>query len=211
MKIAILTTPNQWFVPYALELQNSILNSKLFLNHVDLTENFDIVFILSYHNIIPEKFLVKNRHNIVIHASALPEGKGWAPFFWQILEGKNDIPFSMFEASNGVDNGDIYMQKTLQLSGYELNEELRAKQAGFTISMCQEFVNKYELYKTPSIQNGNETFYSKRTEKDSQLDINKTIQEQFNLLRITDNEDYPAFFKIKGKHYILKIEEVRND
>ena len=206
MKIAILTTPNQWFIPYAKKLQKDIIESELFLDHKEINSNFDILFILSYHNIIPQEFLDKNKHNIVIHASALPKGKGWAPLFWQVLEGKKKIPFSMFEASNGVDNGNIYMQKTLKLTGYELNEELREKQANHTIDMCLEFINNYDKYKIPTPQSGDETFYKKRTSQDSKLDIDKTIKEQFNLLRIVNNDEYPAFFEIDGHRYILKIE-----
>lgn len=206
MKVAILTSPNQWFVKYAEELNKKIKDSKLFFKHENINENYDIVFILSYHRIIEQMFLDKNRHNIVVHASALPQGKGWAPMFWQILEGKNEIPFSMFEAGQGVDNGDIYMQRTLKLTGYELNNELREKQANFIIDMCFEFMQNYSKYKIPISQSGNESFYKKRSAKDSELDINKSIKEQFNLLRIVDNKDYPAFFELGGHRYILKIE-----
>lgn len=206
MKIAILTSNNQWFIPHANFLQNAIKNSILFFSHEDIDEVFDIIFILSYHNIIPQKYL-QAKHNIVIHASALPQGKGWAPMFWQILEGKNEIPFSMFEASSGVDNGDIYMQKTLKLSGFELNHELREKQANFTIDMCLEFISNYEKYKTPQKQIGEESFFPKRSSKDSRIDIDKSIKEQFNLLRIVNNDTYPAFFELDGHRYILKIEE----
>ena len=41
----------------------------------------------------------------------------------------------MFEAGSGVDDGDIYMQKTLILTGFELNAELREKQAFFQNSI----------------------------------------------------------------------------
>ena len=209
MKVAILTTNNQWFVKYAKILQKQILSSKLFFSHNEIKEKFDIVFILSYHNLIEEEFLKRNKHNIVVHASDLPKGKGWAPMFWQILENKKDIVFSMFEASNGIDNGDIYMKKTLHLNGYELNNELRKKQANFIIDMCLDFIQNYKIYKIPKKQSGDESFYKKRGPKDSKLDINKTIKEQFNLLRIVDNENYPAFFEIDGHKYILKIEEVK--
>jgi len=211
MKIAILTSPNQWFIPYAKKLNKEIKNSTLFLNHENMVDKFDIVFILSYHKLIPIKYLKRNQHNIVIHASALPKGKGWAPMFWQVLEGKNKIPFTMFEASTGVDNGDIYLQKELTLNNYELNTELRDKQAIHTINMCLEFLNNYEKYKIPKQQIGKESTYSKRTQKDSVLNIDKSIKEQFNLLRIVDNESYPAFFEINGRKYILKIEEVKNE
>lgn len=210
MKIAILTSPKQWFVSYAKELNKKLENSKLFYNHAELKKSFDIVFILSYHKIISKEYLSRNNHNIVIHASALPQGKGWAPMFWQILEGKNQIPFSMFEASMGVDNGDIYMQKTLELTGHELSNELRKKQANFTISMCIEFLNNYEKFKFPKQQIGNESFYEKRNSKNSKLDINKPIKEQFNLLRIVDNKEYPAFFTIDGHKYKLTIEKMES-
>ncbi len=206
-KIAILTSPDQWFVPCAQELSQRIDGSSFFLNHKDIDSTYEIVFIISYHNIIEESYLKLHKHNIVIHESALPKGKGWAPMFWQVLEGKNKIPFTMFEAGNGVDNGDIYFQNTLVLTGYELNEELREKQARFTINMCLEFLQSYSTLCLPREQSGVESFYAKRTPKDSELDIKKSIESQFNLLRIVNNNDYPAFFELGGRKYTLKIEE----
>jgi len=204
--MAILTTKGQWFEVYADALSKKLGNIPIFNNHADFDEKYDIVFILSYHQIIPQKTLKKNNHNIVIHASALPKGKGWAPLFWQILEGKNKIPFTMIEASGDVDDGDIYMQEMLELTGNELNEELRGRQANLIIRMCIEFINNYELYKVPVRQGGDESFYVKRGKEDSELDIDKTIKEQFNLLRVVNNNDYPAYFELDGDRYILKIE-----
>jgi len=211
MTILILTSPNQWFIPFAQQLQKKLSRAELLYNHNEINATYDIVFILSYHKIIPMEQVKNNRHNIVIHASALPKGKGWAPMFWQVLEGKNDIPFTMFEAGSGIDDGDIYMQETLHLTGYELNDELREKQANFIIDMCLRFVNNYENNKTARKQSGEESFYAKRRSEDSQLDVNKTIKEQFNLLRIVSNDDYPAFFEIDGHKYIIKIEEAKDE
>ncbi|TXE82846.1 methionyl-tRNA formyltransferase [Campylobacter peloridis] len=203
MKIALLTSPNQWFVPYIKKLQKLIPNSLVFYKHEQISD-YDIVFILSYHKIISKKFLKTNKYNIVVHASNLPHGKGWAPLFHQVLEGKNEITFTLFEADEKADNGDIYMQKTLFLNGLELYEELRDKQANFTIKLCLDFLRKFpNITKTP--QNGNESFYPKRTPKDHELDVNKSINEQFNLLRISSNEEFPAFFYKNGKKFIIKI------
>jgi methionyl-tRNA formyltransferase len=73
--------------------------------------------------------------------------------------------------------------------------------------MCLKFINNYDIYKIPNKQNGEETFYPKRSAKDSELDIDTSIREQFNLLRIVSNEDYPAFFNIGGHKYMIKIEK----
>jgi len=206
MNIAILTSPNQWFIPWAKTLRTQLPQATLFFRHEDIGEEYDIVFILSYHRIIPKIELDKHQHNLVIHASALPRGKGWAPLFWQVLEGKNSIPFTLFEASEKMDDGAIYMQKHLQFTGYELNNALREKQAKITQSICLEFIKNYNQYKVPQTQSGNESIYSKRTERDSQLDPDKTLREQFNLLRIVNNEEYPAFFELDGHRYTLRID-----
>ena len=41
--------------------------------------------------------------------------------------------------------------------------------------------------------------------------INKTIKEQFNLLRIVDNNYYPAFFEYNGYRYKIQINKVIED
>jgi methionyl-tRNA formyltransferase len=208
MKISILTSKDQWFIPFAKKLQSKLDNCNCIFNHTEITIDTDICFILSYHKIIQKKHL-KAKKNIIIHASDLPEGKGWSPMFWQILEGKNDIVFSMFEANEKTDDGDIYLKKILHLDGYELYEELREKQANFIIDMCLYFLDNYHIYKLPTPQKKtiNKNIYPKRTPKDSNLDINKTIKEQFNLMRISSNEEFASFFEINNQKYILNIKK----
>jgi methionyl-tRNA formyltransferase len=91
------------------------------------------------------------------------------------------------------------------LDGYELYDDLRKIQAETTIAICWEFLENYSDI-IPKEQVGSESFYDKRSASDSVLDINKTISEQFNLLRTVNNEAFPAFFEIDGHRYILKIE-----
>lgn len=204
MKLAILTSPNQWFESYAEELSRDI-DADLFKSHVDISNGYDVLFLLSYHKLVPDSLLDKNNNNIVVHASDLPKGKGWAPLFWQILEGSCSIKFSLFEASNEIDAGNIYLQDELSLTGYELNEELRDKQAKFTIRLCKKFISNCDSTPHVVTKVGEESFYRRRTPEDSRLDVNKTIAEQFNLLRIVDNNNYPAFFELDGHRYYLRI------
>lgn len=88
--------------------------------------------------------------------------------------------------------------------GYELINEWQEKLGNKIVEMCVNYVENYNVLVGIS-QKGEETFYARRTPKDSELDVNKTIKEQFNLLRIADNEKYPTFFIINDKKYILKI------
>ncbi|MDD5356026.1 MAG: UDP-4-amino-4,6-dideoxy-N-acetyl-beta-L-altrosamine N-acetyltransferase, partial [Candidatus Omnitrophica bacterium] len=209
--VAVLTSEESWFVPYArhfVGILNALgHNAKLFHDHEDLTHNFQIVFILSYFKIVRKKeFLDKHKHNLVVHESDLPKGRGWAPLFWQILEGKNKIDIVLFEAKEGIDEGDIYLKDAIEFQGHELHDAIREKQAHKTMQLCLKFLSKYKSLK-PIPQEGEATYYEKRAPKNSQLDIDKTIKEQFNLIRIVNNKEFPAFFDYLGHRYIIKIEK----
>ena len=160
---------------------------------------------------IPKATLDMFKHNLVVHESDLPWGKGWSPLTWQILEGKNRIPVTMIEAEEKVDSGVIYAQEWIDFQGYELVEELRAGQADATIRLCEEFVREYpQIVDTAKGQIGEESFYPRRRREDSRLDPDKSLKEQFNLLRVVDNKLYPAFFNLYGHKYVLQLEKTNN-
>jgi methionyl-tRNA formyltransferase len=214
MNCLILTSPNSWFNQYLELLKVKLLKS---LPAAEITvaneppfssTPFEFCLILSYEKILPEAFLSENKYNLVVHGSDLPKGKGMSPITWQILEGKNSIPLSLFEARKELDAGDIYLRSTLELSGYELVEEIRQKQAAATVELISLFFEKYPDIEGVS-QKGEDTFYRRRKREDGELDINKSLKEQFNLLRISDNEKYPAFFKVNGHKYNLAITKER--
>mgnify|MGYP004005514989 CR=1 FL=1 len=171
-------------------------------------KNGDLVFFLGFQEIVHPEILKLNKHNLVVHESALPEGKGWSPLSWQILEGRKEIPITLFEAVDKVDAGPIYLQNIMKFSGHELIDELRAIQGKTTIQMCSQFIDQYPtILKTKKEQIGSESFYSRRNPKDSELNTNKTIVEQFDLFRIVDNDRYPAYFDHMGFRYKIKIEK----
>ena len=83
-------------------------------------KNGDLVFFLGFQEIVHPEILKLNKHNLVVHESALPEGKGWSPLSWQILEGRKEIPITLLAAVEKVDAGPIYLQNIMKFSGHEL-------------------------------------------------------------------------------------------
>ena len=152
---------------------------------------------------------MRSNSNIICHPSDLPKGRGFAPIAWDVLKGESKITFSLFEASIEADAGFIYDKKIVNLSGTELNDELRKIQADVTYAMILEYISKYPKNKS-SAQEGEGSWYRKRTPKDSELDVNKTIIEQMNLLRIVDNDLYPAFFFYKDEKFEITIRKKDN-
>lgn len=196
---------HSWILPFSLELVK-ILKEKghrsvLLHDHKEVKQG-DILCLLSCEKIF--KNLSLNRHNLVVHESALPKGKGWSPLTWQILEGRNKIPITLFEAMEKVDAGPIYFQDFISFEGHELLVELKEAQGRKTIELILKFVEKYPNV-TSIPQQGVSTFYARRKPEDSELDVHKNIEEQFNLLRVCDNDRYPAYFNFRGEKYVIKI------
>jgi methionyl-tRNA formyltransferase len=168
----------------------------------------DILFILGFFKIVPAQVLVRNRTNIVVHESALPKGRGWSPVHWLVIEGARSVSLTLFEAVEKVDAGRVYLRGRVALDGDELIPDLREKVGREMMRLCLEFARRYPgILKKGIPQKGKPTYYRRRTALDSRLNPNKSIARQFNLLRVVDNDHYPAFFTHKGSTYILKIEK----
>ncbi|MCP4652337.1 MAG: methionyl-tRNA formyltransferase [Candidatus Omnitrophica bacterium] len=207
-KVAILTSKDSWFLAYAKKMVNILakkkVSARLFTSPKQISDSYEIVFVLSYFKVLSKSFIKKHKHVLVVHESALPQGKGWSPLFWQILEGKNKVPIVLFEATDALDSGDVYLKDYILLKGYELHGEVRQIQAETTIKLCMKFLRKRKRLKALK-QKGKSTYYKRRDSESSQMSPNSTLAKQFNLLRIVNNDDFPAFFVHKGHKYILKI------
>ncbi len=180
-----------------------------YLFDIDEVYDFDIVFLLGQTKIFPKEVLKRNKLNLVVHESDLPKGKGFAPVQWQLLDGCSEITVSLIEAAERFDSGDILNQSTILFDGTELYDEIRQKQAFASIEIISDFLKSYPNI-SRSKQTGNESFYPKRTSDDGELDISKTIEENFNLLRVGNNDEWPSFFYHKGVKYIIKIFKEKN-
>jgi len=166
----------------------------------------DICFPLGCGFLLGPEVLARNTHTLVVHASDLPAGRGWSPMTWQILEGKHEIPIVLFEAREAVDSGPIYLRETMVFDGTELLDELREAVAARTMSLCARFVATYpQVLDGAEQQSGTASYYPRRNADDSRLDPDKSLASQFNLLRVVDNQRYPAFFERDGVRYVLQV------
>lgn len=207
-RIAILTDPASWMKPYILHIagQWQAAGHIVTVTHEQDYGAVDIAFFLSYSRLVRPDVLARARSNIVVHGSDLPQGRGWSPWSWQIVEGKNRLPLTLFEAAEGVDSGRIYSQRWVELAGHELIDEWQAVQAQATADLCSEFVEQFEtLVLGGREQSGEASYYPRRTPQDSRLDPQRSIAEQFGLLRVVDNARYPAYFELEGQTYVLTI------
>lgn len=213
-KISVLVDNDSWILPYADRLVNLLCENEFQANLIRSAEDIEqgwVCFLLGCVNIVKDEYLAKNTHNLVVHESDLPKGRGFAPMAWQILEGSNSIPVCLLEASAGEpDAGDIWLRDSIELAGHEMLPAWRHQQGEKTIELCLRFVSEYDSL-APVKQTGEPSWFKRRRPADSRLDPNKSLKSQFNLLRIVDNERYPAFFEIAGRKVILEVNYEEQD
>lgn len=170
-----------------------------------IIDNGDILFLISCSEVVKENHRSKFRYTLVLHASDLPKGRGWSPHIWEIINGSNELTLSLLNADNSVDTGDIWKKKKIQLSGTELYNEINQLLFEAEVELITWACEKIDMV-LPQPQVAVEgTYYRKRTPLDSEIDPNKPISEQFNLLRVCDPDRFPAYFYLNGKKYKVHI------
>lgn len=203
----LVDNPKSWIVPFAERIRDDLTmrgHHALLVHSVKEVGKGDTLFLLGCERLITKETLALNTHNIVVHPSDLPKGRGFSPLTWLILEGAHDVPITLFEATEGADEGPWYFKDVIHFEGHELNEALKRAQGEKTMDLVLTFVDQYDSLQVHE-QAGESSWYPRRAAKDSELDPGKTIAEQFDLLRVVDNERYPAFFTHRDHTYIIKI------
>jgi len=166
----------------------------------------DICFLLGCQKIVTAEHRALHMATVVVHASDLPRGRGWSPWTWRVLEGANHLTVSLLAAEDPVDSGNVFLQTEIDLDGTELVGDLRQRIAEATRRLCRQFLDAFpDILAHGRPQAGDPTWYSRRRPADSELDPAQPLESQFNLLRVADSVDFPAYFRMNGCRYVLRI------
>ena len=214
-RITLLSDQNSWLNRYLSKLIKGLWRRGHGVRWIHAPAQLregDVCLLLSCGSLLTTHQLSLHRHNLVVHESDLPKGKGWSPMTWQILEGADQIPITLFEACTKLDAGLIYLQQQIKLNGQELVEDWRFLQAQATLELCLAWLDDYsKVVAGARHQHGETTRYVRRNAADSQMNPENSLAEQFNLLRVVDNQHYPAFFRWRGKFFEIHIQERQSD
>lgn len=211
MKITILNTSEQhpinqslklWMRKHQNEHQIELLRSKTGL------KGGDLLFLISCSELISKQDRQKYKKTLVIHASDLPKGRGWSPHVWEIINNKENLTITLLEAEDKVDSGAVWKKIFLKVPKVALFNEINQIVFDGELELMDYAVEYFDRVIPQKQAEIDATYWPKRVPSDSEIDINKTINEQFNLLRVCDSERFPAFFYKDGRKFIIKIEAV---
>jgi len=168
----------------------------------------DILFLVSVSEILGQDARRRYGACIVLHASPVPKGRGWSPAVWQVLEGQREITVSALTAEDRVDTGDIWAQRTFPVEPYEISTEINAKLFACELALMDHIVANFPTIRPRPQPAEAPTYYRRRTPEDSRIDPNRSLAEQFDLLRVCDPVRYPAFFELRGHRYRLTLDRL---
>jgi methionyl-tRNA formyltransferase len=196
--------------PIYSHLKNWMQNNSNYYNIILVNESSeikkgDILFLISCTELISLKIRNEFKHTLVIHESDLPKGRGWSPLIWQILDGANEIIITLLEAEEKVDSGNIWKQHKIAIEPHEIIDEINTKVFSTKLELIEFAIKHHKDIKPKPQRKENPTYYKQRTAENSKLDIDETISQQFDLLRVADNIRYPCFFDYRGHRYKLTL------
>ena len=169
----------------------------------------DLLFLISCSEIVSEDDRQPYKKTLVIHASDLPRGRGWSPHIWQIIGGASILTLTLLEAANKIDSGDIWIKLEVKIGKDALWDEINRTVFDAELLLMDFAVNNFGAI-TPQPQSLQiaPTYHPKRSPTDSKVDVKRSIEEQFNLIRVCDPDRYPAYFELHGQKYAIRLEKI---
>ena len=90
----------------------------------------DMIVVAAFGQILPKSVLEIPKYGCVnVHASLLPKYRGAAPIQWSILDGEKETGITIMYMNEGLDTGDILLQKVVPISPEETGGSLHDKLA----------------------------------------------------------------------------------
>lgn len=133
---------------------------------------------------------------VVFHMTDLPFGRGGSPLQNLIERGIENTKISAIKVDNGIDTGNIYLKKDLNLNGTAEEIFIRASKIIFN-EMIPEIIQKNP---TPVKQVGEIVEFKRRRPEQSELNFEFDLEKIYDYIRMLDAEGYPKAFIRLGKY-----------
>ena len=162
---------------------SSMKSSKAFQMLSDLKPELSIV--VAYGQILPPDILyLPKHHSINIHASLLPKYRGAAPIQRAILDGEKKTGVTSMLMNEGLDTGDMLLQKEIEIAENMTGGELHDALSLLAADVMSETISLLSLHQlNPVKQEGNSNYAAMLSKSLCPVSFQKTAQEVHNQIR----------------------------
>lgn len=143
----------------------------------------DIIVVVAYGRILPEYVLSYPKYGCInMHASKLPKYRGAAPIQRAVIDGETETAATVMLMDEGLDTGDILVEKILKIGDDETSGELfdRMTVAGGEV-LCEALKNIETI--TPKKQEGEPLYAHMITKEEAHIDWSSDSRKICNLIR----------------------------
>lgn len=205
--------------PLALKYNISLLETSN-INDVKVIDylkelKLDYIFVIGWSQILSKELLdIPSKGCIGYHPAPLPRNRGRAVIPWTILLGEKETGSTLFWLDEGIDSGDILVQKIFPVSPSETATTLYEKHLKVLEELLLEALYLLENDKAPRIpqDNSKATYCAKRTPEDGFINWELPAKNIETLIRAVTRPYPGAFTFYKGKKTIIwEAERVEDD
>jgi methionyl-tRNA formyltransferase len=172
----------------------------------------DVICVAAYGKILPKNILnLPPQGCINVHASLLPNYRGAAPINWAIIKGEEITGITTMMMDEGMDTGDMLLQKEVKIEVEDDAESLSEKLSLVGAELLLETIRLQKQGRLTRIpqDHSKATYAPILKKKDGIIDWRKRSEEIKNLIRGT--LPWPsAHTTIDGKNLKLYKAEVSN-
>ena len=183
--------------PYTLK------DDKIFLEYKKL--NPDIVIVVAYGLILPERFLRVPKFGCINgHASLLPRWRGAAPIQRAIEAGDNKTGSCIMIMEKEMDTGPIILSKKINIDDNDTSKLLHDKLSQLTAEMLMKTIEDYKNGKISKVKQSLKgiTYANKINKNESKVNWYLSAKEISNKIRAFN--PYPGTFT-NGPNGLIKI------
>lgn len=148
----------------------------------------DVLVVTAYGRVLPKEVLELPPHGALnAHASLLPKYRGAAPIQWAIARGETETGISVMQMDEGLDTGDVLLERRLDIGPEETAIELHDRLAVLAGEALEEVLRRLEqgphpLPRTPQ-DHASATLAPLLKKEDGWLDLRRPAQELVNRIR----------------------------
>ena len=168
--------------------------------------NLDYIFVIGWSQILRPEVLGIARFGVIgYHPALLPNFRGRGVIPWTIIKGLSHTGGTLFFIDEGLDSGDIIIQREFELSVDETASSLVEKHMKHLKIMIAKLLDYIKHGQIPRIAQDETqaSFCARRTPRDGLIDWNRSAYDIWTLIRAT-TDPYPGAFTFwNGKKLII--------
>jgi methionyl-tRNA formyltransferase len=157
-----------------------------FLDRLPASQRPDIILVVAYGLILPQRLLTAPRHGAInVHASLLPRWRGAAPIQRALLAGDRVSGVSIMQMDAGLDTGPVLLQEAIAIADTDTAGFLHDRLAGLGAALAVrtlDTLERGELFAIPQASEG-VTYAAKIRKEETVLDWRQSAEMLFRKVR----------------------------